>query len=62
MEFMMSIPRKENMRGSQSMKVMWMGGSLPFSLECENTEASRRVKNASENWEEKSLAWVHLIL
>jgi hypothetical protein len=37
------------MSGSQSIKVMWIGGSLPFSAECENTEASRRVKNDREN-------------
>jgi hypothetical protein len=45
----MSIPREEKIRGSQSMKVMWTGGSLPLRGDLEKTEASRRMKNAREN-------------
>jgi hypothetical protein len=47
MELMMSIPREEKMRGSQSMKLMLM--SEPLRAECDQTAASRRVKNAREN-------------
>jgi len=45
----MSMPREEKMKGSQSMKVMWIGGSEPLRGECEKMAASRRVKNAREN-------------
>jgi len=38
------------MKGSQSMKVMWIGGSEPLSGDLEKTAASRRTKNASENY------------
>lgn len=38
------------MRGSQSMKRMWMGGSEPLRGEWEKTEASRRTKKARENY------------
>jgi hypothetical protein len=55
MELIMSMPKEENVRGSQSIKVMWIGGSLPLSGEWENTEASRRVKNARENCVRKSV-------
>ena len=48
-ELMMSMPREEKMKGSQSMKVMWIGGSEPLRGECEKIAASRRVKNAREN-------------
>ncbi|CAG8981328.1 hypothetical protein HYALB_00005128 [Hymenoscyphus albidus] len=51
-ELMISIPSAEKIRGSQSMKRMWIGGSEPLSGECEKTEASRRMKNARENWVE----------
>ncbi|CAG8953449.1 hypothetical protein HYFRA_00010199 [Hymenoscyphus fraxineus] len=51
-ELMISIPSAEKIRGSQSMKRMWIGGSEPLSGECEKTEASRRMKNARENWGE----------
>lgn len=43
----MSMPREEKMRGSQSMKVMWM--SEPLRGDLDQTAASRRVKNAREN-------------
>lgn len=46
-ELMMSMPREEKMRGSQSMKVMWI--VLPFLEECDHTAASRRIKKAREN-------------
>lgn len=44
---MISMPSAEKMRGSQSMKLMWM--SEPFLL-CDQTEASRRTKKERENW------------
>ncbi len=47
----MSMPREENMRGSQSMKLMWISGSSePFLGLWDQTAASRRTKKASENW------------
>lgn len=37
------------MSGSQSIKVMWMGGSEPLRGDLEKTAASRRTKKAREN-------------
>ena len=46
-ELMMSMPTAEKMRGSQSMKLMWM--VLPLRVDLDQTAASRRTKNAREN-------------
>lgn len=46
-ELMISMPREEKMKGSQSMKVMWM--VEPLRDECDQTAASRRMKKESEN-------------
>lgn len=40
-ELIISMPRDEKIRGSQSMNVIWM--SLPFSALLDHTAASRRA-------------------
>jgi len=55
-ELMMSMPSEEKMRGSQSMKLMCTGGSLPFFAECDHTAASTIMKKARENCYTISLA------
>ena len=47
MELMISMPREEKTRGSQSMKVMWV--SLPFLADLDHTAASSMTKKAREN-------------
>jgi hypothetical protein len=49
-ELMISMPSEEKMRGSQSMNVMWIGGSEPFFAECDHTAASTITKKARENY------------
>jgi hypothetical protein len=59
---MMSMPSEEKMRGSQSMKLMCTGGSLPFFAECDHTAASTIMKKARENCNTLSLARIRYFM
>lgn len=48
----MTRPRKEQIRGSQSTKVMRI--VEPLRAECEKIAASRKTKKPRENWEDIS--------
>jgi hypothetical protein len=50
MELIISIPRDENISGSQSMNVIWIGGSEPLSADRDQRAASRRMKKERENY------------